>query len=283
MQTGVGGNCGCGWRGVPVRSCRARSAVARAGTTTRGSGSGGTWTPGITRRSSFCGVRRVECPDRGVATLPVPWAEGRSRYTAAFETEVIAWLREASVLTVSRRMGMSWNAVSGIMERAVRRGLERREMEPVQRLSVDETSFKRGHQYVTVLSDPDTKRVLDVVKGRSREALESLYRRMGREWLAAARSVSMDMWRPYVAATLAWVAGAEEKVAFDRFHMAKHLLAALDKVRRAEHREQLAEGDAVLSRTGWQWLVGRAKMTHAEKLAFAELRKPWRRRRRRGR
>ena len=220
-----------------------------------------------------CGVPRVECPEHGVATLPVPWAEGRSRYTVEFETEVIAWLQEASILAVSRRMKMSWNAVSGIMERAVRRGLERRKTEPVRRLSVDETSFKRRHRYVTVVSDPDAGRVLHVAEGRSREALESFYEHMGEERLAAVESVSMDMWRPYVAATLARVRGAEEKVAFDRFHVAKHLLAALDKVRRAEHRERQAEGDAALSRTRWKWLVGPAKMTHAEKLAFAKLRK----------
>lgn len=220
-----------------------------------------------------CGVPRVDCPEHGVATLPVPWAEGRSRYTAAFEMEVVGWLREASIRAVATRMRMSWNAVSGIMERAVRRGLARRRVEPVRRLSVDETSFKRRHRYVTVVSDPDTGRVLHVAEGRSRESLESFYRRMGKERLAAVQSVSMDMWRPYVAATRAWVPEAERKTAFDRFHVAKHLGDAVDKVRRAEHRELLAQGNAVLARTRYKWLAGRAKMTHAEKLAFAALRK----------
>lgn len=220
-----------------------------------------------------CGVPRVDCPEHGVSTLPVPWAEGRSRYTAAFEMEVAAWLREASVLAVAKRMRMSWNAVAGIMDRAVRRGLERRKAEPLRRLSVDETSFKRRHRYVTVVSDPDTGRVLHVAQGRSRASLESFYRRAGPDRLCGVESVSMDMWRPYVAATRAWVPGAERKTAFDRFHVAKHLADAVDKVRRAEHRQLRAEGNAVLSRTRYQWLAGRAKKTHAEKLAFAALRK----------
>ena len=220
-----------------------------------------------------CGVPRVECPEHGVATLPVPWAEGSSRYTVAFEAEVIGWLTDASILAVSKRMGMSWNAVSGIMERAVRRGLKRRDVEPVRRLSVDEVSFKRRHRYATIVSDPDMGRVLHVAEGRSREALESVYRLVGRKRLSVVESVSMDMWGPYVAATEAWVPGARGKVAFDRFHVAKHLADAVDKVRRAEHRERLARGDAVLSRTRYKWLAGRGKMTHAEKLTFAELRK----------
>ena len=218
-------------------------------------------------------VPRVECPEHGVVTTRVPWAEGRSRYTAAFESLAIGWLREASVLAVSRRLRLSWTAVDGIMERAVRRGLARRETRVVRRLSVDETSFKRGHQYVTVVSDSDTKDVLHVAPGRSREALEAFYRKVGKRRLAAVESVSMDMWRPYVAATEAWVAGARSKTAFDRFHVAKHLGDAVDKVRRAEHKELQAEGNAVLAGTRWQWLRGARKKTRGEKLAFAELRK----------
>ena len=55
------------------------------------------------------------------------------------------------------------------------------------------------------------------------------------------------------------------------FQVAKHLLAALDKVRRAEHRQRQAEGDTALSRTCRKWLVGPGKMTHAERLVFARL------------
>ena len=88
-----------------------------------------------------CNVPRVQCPEHGVVTIQVPWSEGSSRYTALFEAEVIAWLKEASV-----------KAVAGIMQRAVARGLARRKTEAVRRLSVDETSFRRRHQYVTVVS-----------------------------------------------------------------------------------------------------------------------------------
>ena len=88
---------------------------------------------------------------------------------------------------------MSWNAVSGIMERAVRRGLGCRETEPVRRLSVDETSFKLCPRSGTVVADPDAGRVLHVAEGRGREALESFYEHMGGERLATVESVSMDM------------------------------------------------------------------------------------------
>ena len=101
-----------------------------------------------------------------MVTIQVPWAEGSSRYTAQFEAEVIGWLKEASVKAVARRMRLSWTAVDGIMQRAVARGLARRETEAVRRLSVDETSFRRRHRYVTVVSNPETGHVLHVAPGR---------------------------------------------------------------------------------------------------------------------
>lgn len=63
------------------------------------------------------GVPRVVCPEHSVITVDVPWSETGSGYTALFEALVIDWLREASVAAVSRRMGLSWNAIDGIMQR----------------------------------------------------------------------------------------------------------------------------------------------------------------------
>ena len=219
-----------------------------------------------------CNVPRVRCPEHGVVTIRVPWAEGSSRYTAQFEAEVIGWLKEASVQAVSRRMRLSWNAVDGIMQRAVARGLARREPEAVRRLSVDETSFRRRHRYVTVVSNPETGHVLHVAQGRGREALAAFYEGLGEKRRAAVESVSMDMWAPYVSATRAMIPDAAMKIAFDRFHVAGHLGDAVDRVRRMEHRKLMKEGNGILTGTRWQWLKGPGRKTHAEKLAFARLR-----------
>ena len=193
-----------------------------------------------------CSVPRVQCPEHGVVTIRVPWAEGSSRYTAQFEAEVIAWLKEASVKAVAGRMRLSWNAVDGIMQRAVARGLARRETEAVRRLSVDETSFRRRHQYVTVVSNPETGHVLHVAPGRGKDVLMAFYEGLGEKYRATVESVSMDMWAPYISATRAMIPGAAMKIAFDRFHVAKHLGDAVDKVRRAEHRELVKEGNGIL-------------------------------------
>ncbi|MCU7880077.1 MAG: transposase family protein [Candidatus Thiodiazotropha sp. (ex Lucinoma aequizonata)] len=66
---------------------------------------------------------RVDCKEHGVVTVSVPWTEPGTSFTAMFGALVIDWLKEASISAVSRLMGLSWNAIDGIMQRAVKRGL----------------------------------------------------------------------------------------------------------------------------------------------------------------
>ncbi len=111
-------------------------------------------------------VPRVECPEHGVRQVAVPWSEPGSRFTALFEALALGWLREASISAVARRMRLSWDQVDGILARAVRRGLARRSLSAPRRLAVDEVSAKRGHRYLTIISDHDTGKVLHVSIGR---------------------------------------------------------------------------------------------------------------------
>jgi transposase len=64
---------------------------------------------------------------------------------ALFEALAIHWLTAASQSAIAERMGLSWDEVHGIMERAVERGLARRKAEPLPRLGVDEKAFRKRH------------------------------------------------------------------------------------------------------------------------------------------
>ncbi|HEV7669895.1 MAG TPA: helix-turn-helix domain-containing protein [Thermoanaerobaculia bacterium] len=98
-------------------------------------------------------VPRIECPEHGVVQVRVPWGEPGSRFTALMEALAIDWLKEASLSAVSRMLGLSWKEVATIQDRAVQRGLSRRALELPTQLGVDETSFQKRHEYVTVVCD----------------------------------------------------------------------------------------------------------------------------------
>ena len=204
-------------------------------------------------------VPRVRCEEHGVVQMEVPWSEAGSRFTALFERVVIDWLKEASVAAVSRRMQLSWDQVDGIMERAVRRGLARRDELRPCRIGIDETAYQKRHEYVTVVTDLDESRVLDVADGRKSECLDRFFTELGQERCAAIEVVAVDMWPAYLRAIERHLPSAS--VAFDKFHVAKYLGEAVDTVRKQEHRELRRVGDESLARTKYLWLQNPSNMT----------------------
>lgn len=217
-------------------------------------------------------VPRLRCPEHGVVTVRVPWAEPGSGFTALFEALVIDWLKEASVSAVAQRLRLSWNAVDGIMQRAVKRGLARRGELAPRRLSVDETSYRKGHDYVTVVTDQDQGAVLHVADDRDSDSLKGFYEILSAEQRAGIESVCMDMWPAYIKATRAALAGADTRIAFDHFHVAQYLGKAVDQVRRQEHRQLLRQGDERMKGTKYQWLRNRGNMSWHQQRRFSALR-----------
>ena len=218
-------------------------------------------------------VPRVSCATHGVVQCRVPWADEGSRLTALFEALVIDWLHEASVAAVARKLRLSWDEVAGVQRRAVRRGLSRRELEPPRRIGVDETSFQKRHEYITVVNDLESKRVLYLADGRGREVLDDFYTGvLGDAGCTRLEAVAMDMWAPYIASTKAHVPHAEMKIVFDKFHIASHLGTAVDEVRRTESQELRRQGDDRLVETKYDWLRNPWNMNRAKWRAFAPLR-----------
>lgn len=215
---------------------------------------------------------RVKCQEHGVVTVSVPWAELGSGFTAMFEALVIDWLQEASTLAVSRLMGLSWNAIDGIMQRAVERGLSRREKVCATRIGVDETAFRKRHDYVAIVSDQEAGTVLHVASDRKKATLKAWYDGLTEEQREAIESVSMDMWPGFINATLESLPGADEKIAFDKFHVAKYLGEAVNKVRRQEHKALMAEGYEDLKGSKYDWLYNPKNMTRKQKKRFKALR-----------
>jgi transposase len=217
-------------------------------------------------------VPRVECPVDGVLQIDVPWAEDSSRYTALFERRVIDWLKDASTSAVARNLKLSWNAVDGIMQRAVARGLARRASTLPQHVSVDETSFQRRHEYVTVVTEQTTGAVLYVADDRTRESLAGFFEPLSVEERAAIESISMDMWPAFISTVEEFLPDARRKICFDKFHIAQHLGAGVDAVRRAEHKRLSAEGDERLKGTRYHWLWQPTNMPTKHLPSFRQLR-----------
>ena len=196
---------------------------------------------------------RSDCPEHGVKTMSVPWAAPQGRFTLLFERFAVeVLLASATVSQACELLGLSWDTAQQIMSRAVGRGLERRQLEGLKRLGMDEKSFKRGHSYITLLTDLDQSRVLDVAEERTTEAADRLWETLSPEQKQAVEAVAVDMWEPFIQTIQQQVPEAD--IVHDKFHVSKYLGEAVDKVRRQEHKELMAQGDETLKGTRQLWL-----------------------------
>src|SRR5207249_10885800 len=196
----------------------------------------------------------AECREHGVRVVKLLWAEPSSRFTALFEALAIEWLKEASQKAVGEQWGLSWDESHGLMERAVKRGLQRREAESVSKIGVDEKAFRKGHSYYTLVNDLVRSRVMYVGEGRQQSSLDGFWEILTEEQKQSIAAVAMDMWDPYVASVREHVPGADRKIVFDKFHIAKYLGEAVDRVRHGEQKTLKAAGDDRLTGTRYDWL-----------------------------
>ena len=213
---------------------------------------------------------RSDCPEHGVKTMQVPWAAPQGRFTLLFECFAVeVLLASASVSQACTLLGLSWDTAQEIMRRAVQRGLERRQLERLKYLGMDEKSFRRGQSYVTLLTDLEESRVLDVVEERTTEAASQLWDTLSPEQKQGVEAVAVDMWEPFIQTIQTQVPDAD--IVHDKFHVSKYLGEAVDKVRRQEHKELLAQGDETLKGTRQLWLYNPQNFSPEQAEEFSAL------------
>jgi transposase len=215
---------------------------------------------------------RVACPVHGIRRVRVPWALPGSRFTIAFERHAIDVLLQADVLGGAGLLHISWDEAWNIMERAVARGLRAKKRRVIAHLGVDEKAVAKRHRYVTLVCDLDRSTVEYIGDDRKQTSLDAYYQSLSRKQLAGIKAVAMDMWEPFVASTVAHVPDGASKIVFDRFHVMKHMLEAVDEVRKWEHGLLHAEGDETLKGTKYLWLFSEENLPEPSRERFAALR-----------
>jgi transposase len=198
-------------------------------------------------------VPSVKYRDGKIEEVAVPWADRYQRFTKLMEQAVIIWLRACgNVDKVAATMRLDWQTVNRIMERAVERGLLRREDEIITKAGVDEKSFRRGHVYASILNDLDNNRVWDLVEGRTTQNAKKLFETLSEEQREGVEAVAMDMWAAFENAATELLPNAD--IVHDKFHVSAHLNKAVDDVRKEEHRELMSAGDDTLKKSKYLWL-----------------------------
>jgi transposase len=215
-------------------------------------------------------IPRSQCESHGVRTIAIPWASQGARFSLSFESHAIDTLLAArTIKDATEMLGLSWDQAFLIQSQAVQRGLAIRENLPLSYVGIDEKSFSKGQSYASLLVDLNKHRVLEVIEGRTIEATDELWQKLSLDSRKMIDAVCMDMWDAFITSTKKNVTQAS--VVHDKFHVVKYLNAAVDKVRRAEHKELNRFGDETLKGAKYLFLKNPEKMTEAQSQRFKTL------------
>ena len=182
-------------------------------------------------------VSRVRCPKHGVVTAAVPWARHDSSFTYEFE-HMAAWLSlNCSRKMVARFMRIAWNTVGPIISR-VRDDIDfdpKSRFDDLVNIGVDETSYKKGHKYITVVVNHDTGKVVWLHEGHGKAVFSEFFKALSPKQLASIKLVSGDGAK--------WIQGCinefcpDAKRCVDPFHVVSWAMDALDDVRTAAAKD----------------------------------------------
>ena len=219
-------------------------------------------------------VPRTGCPRHGIHKVKLPWAETRSRFTLLMERMIIDVIGQCSTINgACAIMRVSWDEAFGVMQRAVLRGQERQEAKVVKYVGVDEKAFRKGHSYVTVVCDLEEATVQHVGEDRTAQSLAGYYASLNPRQREGIEAVAMDMWEPYVQATVQNLPQGERKIVFDRFHIMKQMNQAVDRVRLMEHRQLTSLGHDTLKGTKHWWLWAAENLPQRYRSDFAQVKR----------
>jgi transposase len=208
-------------------------------------------------------IRRLRCPTcRAVRTEEVPWARNGSAFTKTFEDVVGFLTQQMNQTAVAKLTDISWQTVGSIAGRLVAEHLDENRFEGVRRIGVDEISYRRHHNYLTVVIDHDRERVIWVGEGKSSEALASFFAEFGAERAAQLEQISVDLSPAYLHAIGCWAPQAQ--VVNDRFHVARIANDAVDEVRRQQMAKLPPRQRAGLKGSRWALLKRPTQLSAAE-------------------
>lgn len=178
-------------------------------------------------------LRRVWCPNGGVVAEQVPWCEvTTSRFTTRFEEAVGFLVQRCDKTSVQEMFTIAWRSVGQIVQRVVQRHQPGDRLDGLTAIGIDELSYRKGHKYVTTVTNHRTGQIVWAAEGKNAETVRCFFEQLGEQRCRAIEVVTMDMSEAYIAAVRQKVPQAQ--IVFDRFHVQKLVNTALDEARREE-------------------------------------------------
>jgi transposase len=183
-------------------------------------------------------VPRVKDSSGRVTTITVPWAASNTGFTLLFEAYVMSLIElEMPVSCVAELVGEYDQRIWNIFHRNVKQARIATDYSNITKVAIDETSARKGHDYVTVAVDLERRRVFEAVVGKSQQEVRKVAEFLDQNGSSSEKvdQVCIDMSPAFIAGCVEYLPSAA--ITFDRFHVTAVVGKAMDKLRKIEQKE----------------------------------------------
>lgn len=212
-------------------------------------------------------VPRVRCNSCStVRMIDVPWARKNSGFTLLMESLIMELVRHMPVKPLSRMMGVSDGALWRVIAFHVERAIDEMDFSELTQVGMDETSARRGHEYISVFYDLVKRRLIHVAEGKDAAVVEDFVKALTKHGgkAHAITEASCDMSPAMIKGIQEHLTEAE--ITYDKFHVFKLLTDAIDKVRRSEMRH-----DKILKGSRYSLIKNPENLTANQKKTLEEV------------
>ena len=192
------------------------------------------WLPRIASKKCVLEVEvpRFKCHKcQSIRWLKLPFAEGKKRVTKAFAQFALELRQFGTVKHVASFLGVSWDTIKEIHKQHLKKTYRKIPYLELRYLSIDEISLRKGHNYMTIISDIETGRIIYAVEGRSSADISPYLKRL-RKKARHLKAIAIDMSNAYIKAVRQNL--PEVDIVFDHFHATALINKALDELRKEE-------------------------------------------------
>ena len=216
-----------------------------------------------------CRRPKVHCPHCGAQQISAPFERKNSRHTLLFEGMVMLHAGDCPLSVTADMLGCNEKTVTSIVRYWTRKALAEVSLENMCKLAVDETSFRKGHDYVTLFIDAEKRAVVDVEQGRDGGTVDRFTTVLAEKGGASDNivSVTSDMSRSFIPAIDRNFPNAEHTI--DKFHVKQIVINALDEVRKQEQKAVNNKRQLFLGRR--LFMIPKKKLTQEQKTAIIQM------------
>ncbi len=215
-----------------------------------------------------CRVPRVTCPNCGVILVDIPWARKRSGFSLLMESLILIMAMDMPISKVASLLNEDDGRIWRVVDHYVSKAREVENYSHIRVIGFDETSSRRGHNYITIAVDLESSKVIFATEGKDHTTVDQFVP----DFIAHSgkpeniTDICSDLSKAYIK-------GVQENFpnavhTYDKFHIMKLVGEAVDEVRRVEQRT-----DPILRKTRYLWFKSRTSLSQSEEIRFDELSK----------